>query len=470
MLRALCALFLLVPSIALADQRLVGVWLNVGENIRFDILDGFKPNRGAVLAIENGKETKVGIWETRGSATTMQIGWRSSSVTFWAPDTIEWNEKSFKKQQEINEKEIVLLKQDKVGFIDKLTRSAWLTSDEGKTSLFKSTFSTDSGVVETFSQDGHLGALNSWGIASGVLKIGDDVIIEARVSQNYMIGINERDKFVVFRATSPVSMQSRADLSSQRSEFLKLLVTDTWQQVYFNTYQDYKFRPIEGPFSGRRLKFEGGGLEEFSRWGFSPSTGALKIGYTEYVGGLVIGDTLALIEREGDQTFYKRKPGGVGKVFTVADVKTYDIDETRGSELAVLLSGQFQKESYLYSFEFNKDNRTGYLHQWRSEPFTITGHELATDFFEKTKKVYEVEDLVLFEDHFSLKRDAAGSRLRPKTQDEAVEDKAKMEKRLQEVGKTKLILRISDVQGNTHDIALPFSSMGELSQIQLLAK
>ena len=219
MLRALIVLFVLSPSLALADQRLAGVWLNAKENIRLDILDGFKSNRGAVLAIKNGKETQVGIWETRGSATTMQIGWRSSEVTIWAPDTFEWNDKSFKKQQEIIEEEVVLLKQDQSGFIDKLTRNVWLTSKEGRTSLFKSTFSADGGVVETFSQKGQLAALNGWGIASGVLKIGNDIIIEARVSRNYMIGLNERDKFVVFRSTGPVSEHDRADLASQRTEF-----------------------------------------------------------------------------------------------------------------------------------------------------------------------------------------------------------------------------------------------------------
>ena len=402
----LLVLLLMIPGIAVADERILGVWVNADESIRLDILDGFKPNRGAVLVIENGVETRIGDWETKGSVTSMQIGWRSSVVTFWAPDTFEWRDTAFKKQGGITEENVVLLKRDETGFIDTLTGYVWLTTTEGKTSRFQSTFSTDSGVVETLSRDGNLASLNSWGVASGVLKVGRNVIIEARASQEYMIGINERDEFVIFRAMRPVSMPDWADLASERAEFLTLLVTDTWQQAYFDTYRDYKFRPIEGPFRGRRVYLDNGSLEGTATWEYSLSTGALKIGHTEYVGGLVVGDLLALLEEDGDQTFYKRKLGGSGRIFTVADVKSHNINETKGLELAVALSGQFQRESYLYSFEFNEDNRTGYMHQWRSEPFTITGHELTTKLLRKAEKIYEVEDLVLFDDRFTLKRDA----------------------------------------------------------------
>ncbi len=470
MLRILLVLLLMIPGIAAADERILGVWVNADESIRLDVLDGFRPNRGAVLAIENGIETRIGNWETKGSIISMQIGWRSSPVTFWAPDTFEWRDTAYKKQREIAEEDVVLLKQDEAGFIDKLTGYVWLTSTEGRTSRFKSTFSTDSGVVETLSRDGDLAALNSWGVASGVLKVGRNVIIEARASQEYMIGINEKDDFVIFRATGLVSIPDRADLATKRAEFLTMLVTDTWQQVYFDTYRDYKFRPIEGPFRGRRIYFENGSLEGSATWEYSLSTGAIRIGHTEYVGGLVIGDLLALLKEDGDQTFFKRGQGGLGRIFSVADVKTHDIDETKGSELSVALSGQFQKESYLYSFEFNEDNRTGYIHQWRSEPFTITGHELTTKLFRKAEKIYEVEDLVLFDDRFILKRDATASRLRPKTQSEVFADKTRMEKQLQELGETAVLLKITGRDGSSHEIRLPFSSMREVLEIQILAQ
>ena len=470
MLRLVFLLLLMVPGIARADDQIVGVWVNADQSLRLDILDGFKPNRGAVLAIENGTETDIGSWETRTSATTMQIGWRSSPVTFLAPDTFEWNHKAFKKQREIDEKDVLSLKQDKTGFVEKLTGTEWLTSTEGKRSIFKSTFSTDSGVVETLSKDGTLDALYSWGIASGILKIGSTVVIESRASENYLIGLNENDKFLIFRAVGSVNVESRADLAGQRAEFLGLLVTDAWQKVYYDGFRDYRFRPVEGPLMGRRLSFKDDRLETFSTWEYSPSTGALKIGRTEYIGGLMIGNTLALMEKDGEQTFYKRKQGGKGKSFSVADVHSHRINETKGSDLALILSGQFQKESYLYLFEFGEDNRTGFVHQWRSFPFTITGQKLATGLFREAAIVHEVEDVVLFDGRFALKRDATASRLRAKTDREILEDKENMEERLQELGQKTLILRVVDVGGDAHDIRLPFSSMKDVSEIQILQR
>ena len=470
MMRVLLMLILMTPGIAVADERILGIWLSDDQQLHLDILDGFKPNRGAVLAIENSTETKLGVWETNESATTMKIGWYGSEVTFRAHDRFEWNNRTFIKQQDIVEEELVSLKQDKVAFIDTLTKNIWLTSAEGRTSQFKSTFSMDSGVVETLSRDGDLEALNSWGMTSGILKIGSNVIIDARISRRYMIGVNGKDEFLVFRATSPTSMESRSDLANQRNEFLSLLVTDTWLQIYWGNYRDYNFRSVEGPLKGRRLTIEDGKLDGFSTWEYSPSTGALKIGSTEYIGGLVIGDTLALMDKNGDQTFYKRKAGGLGKSFSIADVRVHEINETRGSDLAVVLSGQFQKEAYYYSFEFKEDGRTGYVHEWRSVPFTITGHKLSVDLFRETEMVYEVEDIVLFDDRFALKRDATASRLRVKTQIEILEDVAMMEKQLEELGEEKLILRITDMNGERHDISLPISSLAEVTEIRLMTQ
>ncbi len=278
---------------------------------------------------------------------------------------------------------------------------------------------------------------------------------------------------VIFLATGLASKQERTDLATRRTEFLTLLVTDTWQQVSYGRYTDYKFRPIEGPFRGRRISFnaDSGKLIGNKSWEYSPSSGALNIGYEEFVGGLVIGETLALVEEDGDQQFYKKKPGGLEKVFTVANVKTHDIDETKGSELAEVLSGQFQKESKLYSFEFNEDIRTGYFHEWQSQPFAITGNQLDLDRFNrKINKIYEVEDLVLFDEYFVLKRDATASRLRHKTESEVIADKTKLEKKLQELSETKLLLRIIGSDGNSHDFRLPFASIAEISGIQILTE
>ena len=328
-MRLLPLLFLLIiPGIAVSNDNLVGVWENSETNMRLDILDGFKPNRGAVLTISNGTNTDIGIWEIRDSEIRLIIGYYNREVKNLDEDGFQWNGIPFKKQHEINEDEIIVLRRDESGFIDRLTGNVWLTSNEGRTSVFKSTFSIDSGVVETFSSEGELHSLESWGVSSGVLKIGGNVIVEARMSQSYMMGLDERDNFFVLKAISPLSVHSRTDLERQRFEFLKLLVTDVWQRTRYNEKRDYKFRPIEGPLKGRRVRLLNDKLEASDTWEYSPSTGALKIGYTEYIGGVVIDDTLALVVEDGDQTFYRRIPSGSGREFTVSDVRKTPINET----------------------------------------------------------------------------------------------------------------------------------------------
>ena len=466
-MRILPLLVLLIfPGIALSNEDLVGVWENSERNIRLDILDGFKPNRGAVLIISNGTDTDIGVWEKRDSEITLTMGYTNSKVDFFDADGFLWNRKSFKRQQEINEAGIIVLRQDESGFIDGLTGNVWLTSNEGRTSVFKSTFSVDSGVVETFSNEGELYALASWGVSSGVLKIDDAVIVEARMSRSYMIGLDDRDNFVVLKAVSPTSVHSRADLARQRSEFLKLLVTDLWQQKQkYRADRDYKFRPIEGPLKGRRVRLMNDRLDASDTWEYSPSTGALKIGYTEYIGGIVIDDTLALVEDDGDQAFYRRKPGGSDKEFTVSDVRETSINETQGRNLASILSGQFQNGKYLYLFEFNEDGRTGYMHEWRSEPFSVAGHQFSNLLTGDTNSVFEVEDLLMFGERFVLKRDSSASYLRPKSPTEVDADMKSMEEKLSKIGRSTLVLKIKDREGEIYEIDLPFESMGDIVEV-----
>ena len=471
MLRPLLLGLLLFSGTASSNGTLVGVWESATEDVHLHILDGFKSTRGAVLFIDNGTDTTIGYWETKGYDTTIHVRWRSGPVRTRGTDSFEWNDMTFSKRQGISEDDVVVLREDETGFIDGLRRSVWLTSDEGRELEFKSTFSIDSGVVETFSKEGDLYSLHPWGVSSGVLKIANVVIVEARVSRNYLLGQDHEDNFVIFRATKQTSGSTRTDLSIQRSDFLAALVTDTWQEVRYGSYiTDHKFRPIEGPLRGRDIQLSDEKLSAVAVWEYSPSTGALKIGHTEYIGGLVIGDTLALLEDDGDQRFLKRKPAGSGKIFSLSDVGIHKVDETRGNELEVVLSGQFQMDDYLYSFEFNDDDRTGFVHKWRSVPFTIAGHEMSSEVFYKTKTIYTVEEFLISGDRVILKRDATASRLRPKTETEIVHDQQAMEKKLAALGQTRLILRVTDNHGDVHELSLPFASMTDIVGIEIVTR
>ena len=122
MLRLLALALFLMPSLAFANAQLIGVWQNVEEDIRLDILDGFKPNRGAVLSIEKDKKTNIGSWESKELDITIKLGWRSGVVRFRGSDSFEWENKIFNRSLNIVEDDIVLLKEDENAFIDGIVR------------------------------------------------------------------------------------------------------------------------------------------------------------------------------------------------------------------------------------------------------------------------------------------------------------------------------------------------------------
>ena len=470
MLRQLLCVLVIVPHLALASGQITGVWESADENLRFDILDGFKPNRGAVLSISNGNETEVGWWEVKNSETSIRVGWTTGSIVFRGPDSFEWQDKFFTRRSAIVEGDVVFLKENETEFINRMKTNIWLTSSEGEQSVFKSTFSLDAGVVEVYSNTGDLKALDSWGVSSGVLKIDDTVIVEARASDDYLIGQNHEDEFVVFRAIRGTMPQGRIELAEQREEFLTKLVTDTWQQTYYSGYYYFEFRPVEGPLKGRVIHLENESFEGARVWEYSPSTGALRIGYTDYVGGLVIGDTLALLEEDGDQEFYKRKPEGVGRTFTVADVGVYQVNETKMLDIRSVLEGQFQYDDYLYTFEFDQDARTGFIHKWRSEPFATIGQQLSNEFLGQIEVVYALNEYFFFDERFALKRDASASRLRTKTEGEVIEDQKELRKKLESLDDTTIVLRVTDLKGNVSDFTLPYGSMADIGSIQLMIR
>ncbi len=136
------ALMMLTGTV-FADDRLLGIWENKKEGMRLDILDGFKPNRGAILAIEQRGETRIGYWETTESGTKLEVSWKEGPVTFDGSELFVWREKIFRKVRGVTEDAVVALRQDQAGFVDGLLGNVWVTSGqlgEYKQLVFKSTF------------------------------------------------------------------------------------------------------------------------------------------------------------------------------------------------------------------------------------------------------------------------------------------------------------------------------------------
>jgi hypothetical protein len=314
----------LIPTDAGANELLYGTWVEGDSGNRIDILDGFEPGKGAVLILDSDGDVSIGGWK-EDTTIELKLGWTANDIVFTNNnDSFTWGDKIYHKQ--ISEAgdtsadiSTIILEDNPKLFVQTLTSLEWITSFESRKAVFKVTFSEDSGVIE-FSKDNKVENLESWGISSGILKLGSNIIVEARISERYFIGLNESDDFVIFKSLNTAPPMVSSDLKKDRDKFFNEFLTDEWNATSWSSVYIHRFRPIYGDLKGVQLTLDGDKHTSNTSWEYSPSTGALKIGYTEYIGAVVVNDTLALLDEDGDQEFFSRAPGGAGQRFTVTDV------------------------------------------------------------------------------------------------------------------------------------------------------
>jgi len=463
----------LLTSSAFSDIRIYGVWENKDKKIRLDILDGFKAGQGPILRIKEDGSVESGSWSEKGGKIEVKLGYSAYTLGVDTESKIFLNPNygdgvEFTKTKPKDNSQSVTLKDNPNAFIDKLISNQWLASKDGSIATFKPTFSSESGVIEYSKPDGGLENLNSWATSSGVLKIGSSVIVEARASDNYFIGLDERDRFVIFRFLKKAEALVSTDITEQREEFFNQLLSGDWGTIYYGKLRTHKFRPIFGELKGVKLTLANNRLSANKIWEYSPATGAIKIGYTEYVGALVVSGTLAFIKDNGDQEFYSRLSDSNIKRYTLGDVTELPLNEKTTTKIKKVLSSQFQRDDYFFAFEFNEDHRTGFVHQWRSEPFTITGETFKDKLIGKAEKLYRIEDFIIFEEGKVFKIDVSPSRLRPKSNEEVVQDVKSQEKLKSEVLSQSLIVRILKKDGNTIDVKLPINDFSLISNISII--
>ena len=459
---------------AFSDQKFYGSWLNAGTGLQLDILDGFKPNTGPTLIIKKGGNVSSNSWEINENKFKISIGYDSYEGSIGNDGSLVLSQSYgdplvFDALSTSEASASVSLKEDEPAFISKLQDFVWLTSDKGATATFKATFGTDTGVVEIL-DDLKLKDLKTWSVSSGVIKIDSSVIIEARVTDQYFIGLDQSDEFIVYKSIRPSADQVTTDVELQREKFFDALLTGDWETKSWAETYTHKFRPIYGELAGERFTIYENRLSSDPSWEYSPATGALKIGSTEYVGALIVNDTLALIEKDGDQRFYNRLKNGNTKRYTLGDVKTVSLSENSLPKVKEMLSPQFQRDDYLYSFEFKDDGRTGFTHMWRSTPFSITGETFETALVGESEKLFQVENFVVFEDQKTFKMDTSEARLKPKTDENVASDVAK-QKDLQANAQTKSVkVRMLTANGDTVDIALPVDNFADIISISILTE
>jgi hypothetical protein len=459
----------IVPINAIAEERLYGTWVQHESGQRIDIMDGFIPGKGAVLILDSNGDISIGDWQKKPDEDKINLtqGWDEGFITFSDNSNFVWNEKLYKKQEsEATDTTTVVLKNDPKSFVHQLTKFEWLTSLDSKRAIFKVTFSEDSGVIE-FSKSNQLEDLAAWGISSGVLKIGSSVIVEARVSDKYFIGLDDSDEFIVFRSLKPTPPLVSTDVKNDRDKFFNEFLTDQWEQKDWSNSSIHRFRPVYGELKGVQFTTIDSNFYGYDIWEYSPSTGALKIGYSEYIGAKVVNNTLALITESGEQSFYQRAPGGDGKRYTTSDVTKISLNENSLNKIQKALSGQFRYGEELYHFEFRKNQRSGYLHKWKSDQFKITGETFSINDSD-LGTLYLSEDFAIFDENYAYKRDVSETRLRTKTDQEVSKDVETNKKILERSLKKSVIARVTKSDGTIVDVALPVSHFNEILSLSIL--
>ena len=458
-------------GIVQADQLLIGTW-ETEKGERMDVLDGFKPNTGPVIQYSDGEVDGVYTWQIDSTSKELKI--RYNSTVYTVSDnglTLQWNNRKWNKSKELQTQGIVNLGTDVNSFIDGLTGHSWSanSSSIGKIE-FTRTFTNTEGVVTKFDQEQSLKSLNSWGIASGVLKIGSQVYLEVRITPQYLIGVDDDDGFIVLNKESARSEGTRTTLVEAREKFLSAMTTGAWRRPgSYESDSIFRFRPIEGDLKGRVFREQELELQSTSVWEFSPATGALKIGWDEYNGGMTVGDLLILVEQDGDQRPYLRDSSVEEKQFTTTDVKTIEVSERTASDVVNAIGRQLSYENEFTLFEFNQDGRTGYVHQWISYPFQIIGQSLKSDWG-SYEQIHLVEDYVVFGTGKGRKVDVRQSRLRPKTDAEAQSDAKQAEQELSEMQQGKVNVKITRMDGSEETVRLPITSLADLKSIVVVAE
>ena len=110
----------------------------------------------------------------------------------------------------------------------------------------------------------------------------------------------------------------------------------------------YRFRPLESELKGLRFGELADKLQSLAVWEFSVATGAINIGYSEYVGGLVEGDLLVFVYGDGEQAIYHWDSSIEKKHFTIADTKSISISERTAPTVNEIIGRQLAQATYFF--------------------------------------------------------------------------------------------------------------------------
>lgn len=440
-----------------AKSSIIGNWTSADNKLRYDFLEGFAPKRGVVIQYENGNAKSVKDWKI--SAKKIKIGYYNKKYEV-VGDSLIIGKKTFKKIPKGKFGKIIELKKEPQIFIDSLVDTYWLNPIAKESYQYKKGFSSTSGIY-SLTKDQKRELLGSWSFANGVIKIDRSIYPNGRITGDFLILLTSRNKFTVLKRGKKSPTLQTVELKKKGKEFIRKLVSGRWVTPSSYGTPDYKeFRPIFGDLSGVVFNFDGPDYTGSSKWEYSLKTGSIKIGYPEYPNAQIQGPYLILLNKNGKTDQFVRPQGENITEFTHVDVKRLKVTETDTKNLRSLLERQWYLRPYTYKFIFEKNEKEGWLHQFRSYPFVVSGNTLKIKDFAKVKDIRFVDGkIVLGNNKKSYFSDSKIVRLAHQGEEEATKLANIQKKKLEEFKNSKLVLKIKMKNGESHVITLPVGEM-----------
>ena len=451
-----------MPVYAASD--LIGNWTSTDKKLRYDFLEGFAPKRGVVIQYKNGKPKSVNDWEIRPNG--IKIGWSTKKYKITGKSLILSGE-IFQKLPIKKSGKIIELKRESQIFIDTLVASYWLNPTKKEIYQYKKGFSSNSGIYSV-TKKGKLGTLGSWSFANGVVKIDSSIYPNGRISGEYLFLLTSRNKITILKRGEKAPTLQTIELKKKGKEFIRKLVSGRWMKPGYRVPDYAEFRPIFGDLSGVIFNFDGSDFTGSSKWEYSLKTGSIKIGYTEYPNAQIQGPFLILLKKDGGTVQSIRPKGEKIKEFTHAEVKRIKVTETDTKTLRSLLGRQWYKRPNTYNFVFQENGKEGWVHQFRSYPFVISGNTLNIKGLSKVKDVRFVDGkIVLGENKQSYFSDSKIVYLAHQGKETATKLANLQKQKAQDSAKSKLVLKIKMRNGVDHRVELPVGEMKNIISLSV---
>ena len=204
----------------------------------------------------------------------------------------------------------------------------------------------------------------------------------------------------------------------------------------------YEFRPNFGDLSGvffvtniypktKKKKYYNS-----RTWEFSPKTGGLKMGYSNYLNARIEGPFLILLKKDGSTDQYRRPENEKIKSYSHADITHVRVSEMNIKPLVNLIEGQWFANGTTYKIVFNDSKKGGWLHSFNTYPFTIRGNTFKVEGQYEAKDVTFVDRKVVFgKNRASYARDSKLVYLKHQDLKEASKEAKKQLQKIKEITK-----------------------------------